>query len=87
MRKNKMPEFNQAVAPTISTPRASFDLSNRHATTIDFDYIYPVFHEEVLPGSTFNLSADVFGRFLTLLNPIMDNTYIDIHFFFAPTRS
>lgn len=81
-----MSEFQQGIAPSITTPRASFNLSNRHATTIDFDNIYPVWTEEVLPGSTYNVSANIFGRFLTLLNPIMDNTYLDIHFWFAPNR-
>lgn len=81
-----MADFSQGVAPTITAPRSHFNMSSRHATTIDFDSIYPVFHEEVLPGDTFTMDANVFGRFATLLNPIMDNTYLDLHFFYAPTR-
>ena len=79
-------QYIQSVAPTLTAPRSHFNMSSRHATTIDFDNIYPVFHEEVLPGDTFTMQASVFGRFATLLNPIMDNTYLDLHFFYAPTR-
>jgi hypothetical protein len=79
-------QYTQAIAPTINTPRAHFDRSHEYATAIDFDYIYPVYFDEVYPGDTFNMQATVFGRFATLLNPLMDNAYIDIHFFYAPMR-
>lgn len=81
-----MNQYSQAIAPVLNAPRSHFDMSNRHATTLDFDYLVPVYHEEVLAGDTFSMNARLFGRFSTLLNPMLENTYLDIHFFYAPTR-
>ena len=81
-----MENYSQGIAPTIKPNRAHFNLSSRYTTAIDFDYLYPVFFEETLPGDTFSMNANIFGRFLTLLHPIMSNTYVDIHYFWAPTR-
>ena len=33
--------------PGIEIPRANFNLSSRYSTTLDMDYIYPVFWEKV----------------------------------------
>lgn len=73
-------------APTMSAPRASFDRSHGHKTTIDFDYIYPVYYDEVYPGDTFTMNPHIFARLATPLYPIMDNMFLDIHFFWAPMR-
>lgn len=74
------------IAPGIEIPRASFNRSHNYKTTIDFDYIYPIYWDEIYPNDTFNMNATGFGRFATLLHPLMDNSYIDIHFFFVPMR-
>ena len=75
-----------SIAPGPDVPRSSFNRSHGHKTTMDFDYLYPVYHDEVLPGDTFNMNATVMARLNTPLYPIMDNAFIDIHFFFIPTR-
>ena len=82
-----MNQYDQAIAPVLEAPRSHFNMSSRHATTIDFDNLCPVYHEEVLSGDTFSMNASLFGRFSTLINPLLENTYLDIHFFYAPTRS
>lgn len=79
-------DYSVAQAPTITAPRANFNKSHQYRTTIDMDYLYPVFYEEVYPGQTMNIDATVFGRFATLLYPILDNAYIDIHYFWCPMR-
>ena len=90
-----MDNYNQGVAPVLNAPRSHFNMSNRHATTLDFDNIVPVYHEEVLPGDTISMNAKLFGRFATLINPIlentsifplMDNMFLDVHFFSVPIR-
>ena len=81
-----MDNYDQGIAPVLNAPRAHFNMSNRHATTIDFDNLCPVWHEEILPGDTLSMNAQMFGRFATLINPVLENTYLDIHFFWAPTR-
>lgn len=81
-----MSDFVQAQAPTITAPRAQFDKSFTHKTTMDFDIIYPVAVEEVLPGSTYSIAVTGFGRIPTLLYPLMDNAQLNLYAFWAPTR-
>jgi hypothetical protein len=79
--------YNQAIAPTLKAPRAHFDISQEYCTTIDFDYIYPLMEPiETLPGDTISCNTTVFGRFNTLLYPLMDNTRITLWYFWAPER-
>jgi hypothetical protein len=54
--------------------------------TFDFDYLVPIFVDEVIPGDTFNLKLRSFARLATQVVPIMDNMYIDFFFFFVPNR-
>jgi hypothetical protein len=81
-----MSQYTQAIAPTITTPRAHFDMSHGTLTTIDFDYIYPTTWMEVYPGDTMTMDVQSFGRFATLLYPLMDNAYLDTYVFYAPMR-
>lgn len=74
-----------AVAPP-SIGRSRFDRSWNIKATIDGEYLYPLFVEEILPGDTIQYSGDYFGRFLTLIFPIMDNIRVEGHFFFVPNR-
>lgn len=72
--------------PTIEAPRSKFDLSHGHKTTFDAGWLIPVFHAEVLPGDTWNLNMSAFARMSTPLFPLLDNAYLDSHFFFIPYR-
>jgi hypothetical protein len=73
-------------APSIEAPRSSFDRSCGYKTTMDAGYLIPFFIDDVIPGDTFNLSATIFARLNTPIVPIMDNMYLDTHFFFVPLR-
>lgn len=75
-----------SAAPTLTAPRGVFDLSNGHKFTIDFDYIYPFYDEEVYPGDTLTVTPHMFGRLATPLFPVMDNMFLDIHFFSIAMR-
>lgn len=75
-----------AVHPLPKVMRSKFDLSHGHTTTMDAGILYPICWEEVLPGDTHSVNLTAFARFLTLLRPIMDNIFFDVHFFFVPTR-
>lgn len=75
-----------AQVPQMNFQRSSFNRSHGHKTTIDSGKLYPVFVDEVLPGDTFNLRMQAFGRLATPLFPFMDNLYTDVHFFFVPNR-
>lgn len=72
--------------PAADIPRSRFDRSHGHKTTMDAMHIVPVYCDEVLPGDTFTMKTTAFGRFATPLKPIMDNLYLDIHYFYVPNR-
>jgi hypothetical protein len=72
--------------PRADIQRSSFDRSCGHKTTFDIGELIPVFCDEVLPGDTFNMDMTGFARLATPINPIMDNMFMDVHFFFVPTR-
>ena len=72
--------------PSIDAPRSKFDLSHGHKTTFNAGYLVPFYVEDVLPGDTFNLRTEGFARMATQLFPVMDNMFMDTHFFFVPLR-
>lgn len=81
--RNKM--FSEV--PSVSIPRSQIDRSRGRKTTFEADQLVPIFVEEILPGDTFTCSVKGFVRmFSPLKAPIMDNIYLDTHFFFVPTR-
>lgn len=75
-----------ARVPQAKIPRSQFNLSHGHKTSFDIGYLVPVFHSEVLPGDTFNVKMSAFARLSTPVKPLMDNLYMDSHFFFVPYR-
>ena len=72
--------------PEANTPRSTFDMSHSHKTTIDIDYLYPIYLEEALPGDTLNVNMTGFARLATPIFPIMDNMTMQTFFFEVPTR-
>lgn len=76
--------FSQA--PSISAPRSQFDRSHGHKFTMDAGWLVPFYWDDVLPGDTFNAKLHAFARLSTPLFPIMDNLFLDTHFFFVPYR-
>lgn len=72
--------------PSVSIPRSVFKRPSRHITAFNSGDLIPFFTDEVLPGDTFKLDCQLFGRLSTLLHPYMDNVYLDTQFFFVPWR-
>ncbi len=77
---------NFSQVPSAEIPRSSFDRSHGHKTTFDAGWLVPIFHDEALPGDTFNLKMTAFARLATPLHPFMDNMYLDTFFFAVPYR-
>lgn len=77
-------QFSQV--PHVEIPRSSFDRSYGYKSTLSAGYLIPFFVDEALPGDTFNLRTTALLRIATLLDPIMDNLYVDTHFFAVPYR-
>lgn len=72
--------------PPVSMPRSVVDLSRGHKTSMDAGLVVPLLVEEILPGDTMQVRATVLARLSTLLYPLMDNLYMDLHYFFVPWR-
>lgn len=72
--------------PQAEIPRSSFDRSHGHKTTFDAGYLVPVLLDEALPGDTFKVKMTGFARLATPIFPIMDNMFMDTHFFAVPIR-
>ncbi len=72
--------------PRANIQRSSFDRTHTLKTAFDSNYLVPILCDEVLPGDTFNLKTNLFGRLSTPAVPIMDNLYLDVFYFFVPSR-
>ena len=72
--------------PSADIQRSAFDRSCGLKTTFDSGWLIPIFVDEALPGDTMNLKMSTFARLATPLHPIMDNIYMDFHFFSVPNR-
>lgn len=83
-RSNHQHSFSQVPQAEIS--RSAFDRSHSIKTTFNAGRIIPILLDEILPGDTVSLSTTIAARIATLLFPIMDNIWLDVHFFFVPNR-
>jgi len=72
--------------PSANIQRSTFKRSHGYKTTLDPDYIYPIYCDEILPGDTFNVKLSSIARLNTPIVPIMDNMFMDFFFFFVPNR-
>lgn len=83
MSNNK--QFN--TVPTIHASRSRFDLSFDHKMSGSVGTLYPCYLQEIYPGDTFSCKANIVTRLTsTYLRPVMDNLFLDMYFFFVPSR-
>lgn len=75
-----------AKIPGGSIPRSLMQRNHGHKTTFNFGEIVPIFTDEVVPGDTMTLTPTIVARVNTQLRPLMDNMYVDLHFFAVPHR-
>lgn len=66
--------------------RSKFYRNHNHLTTMNSADLVPIYWDEVLPGDTFNIKTNLLVRQNTMIKPVMDNSQIDITYFFVPTR-
>jgi len=77
---------NFATLPDPLVQRSAFDRSNRVGTTFDEGYLVPVWRTLAFPGDTLAVNPAVLARITTLLRPIMDRMFLDLHFWAIPLR-
>lgn len=71
-----------------STPdRSAFDLSHRLCTSCNFDYLYPILCEEVLPNSDYELAANIFMRTAPMVAPVYQDIDVKLYHFWVPART
>lgn len=77
-------QFSQV--PSAQIPRSSFKRDFNVKSTFSAGYLVPIMVDEGLPGDTFSVRMNAFARLATPIVPIMDNLYLDTHFFAVPKR-
>lgn len=75
-----------ARVPTISHSRNAFSIAEKHVSTIQFDYLYPIWHKYIYPGDTLSITEGVMARLQTQVIPLYDDLYFDVHAWFVPMR-
>lgn len=75
-----------ASVPNVSKPRNAFGISERHVTTMQFDYLFPIYSKFIYPGDTLSGSLGVLARLQTQIRPLFDDLYFDVHAWFVPMR-
>ena len=66
-----------SLTPSVKIERSGFNRSNTYKTTFNAGKLIPFYCDEVLPGDTVNLKANLFCRMSTPIVPIMDNLYLE----------
>jgi len=88
-QRNAAPATSQShfsQVPRAEIERSKFDRSHTRKMTLNADYLYPIYYDEVLPGDTFNLSLTSLARTQPAVRPFMDNLYSDVFFIYVPNR-
>lgn len=87
--KSVMPaQHNFSQAPSINNKQRSvFNRSHGHKSTFNSGDLVPFIVDEILPGDSIDLKANIFGRLSSTFEfPIMDNLHLDTFYFFVPNR-
>lgn len=84
---NMPAQKNFSVVPQAQIQRSVFNRSHARKQTFNSDQLVPILVDEVLPGDSFDLRANLFARLSSSMEfPIMDNLHLDTFFFFVPNR-
>ena len=88
MKSNMPAQKNFSQVPTQNKiQRSVFNRSHTHKSTFDSGWIVPFYVDEIIPGDSMDLKANIFGRLSSPLEfPIMDNIHLDTFYFFVPNR-
>lgn len=86
LRTDSSSQAHFATVPTIKHSRNAFSIAKRHLTTMQFDYLYPIYTKFIYPGDTLNIDQMVMGRLTTQIRTLFDDLYFDMHAWFVPFR-
>lgn len=72
--------------PSANIQRSVFNRDHGLKTAFNVDYLIPIYVDEMLPGDTFHLTENLFGRLSTPIKPFMDNLFLETFYFVVPNR-
>jgi len=82
---NKQHAFS--MIPKADTPRSTFNRSSNYKTTFDSGKLIPIYlDQDILPGDTVRVRANLFARMATPIYPLLDQLFIETFWFFIPNR-
>lgn len=80
-------EYRYGVAPTTTAPRSTFSMHQNIRTTFNAGQLIPFYVDsDIMPGDTFKIKGTFVVRQSTPIYPTMDNSFLDVAFFFVPHR-
>lgn len=83
---NRNVESHFGNIPTKEIRRSKFKRPCSHKTTANTGRIIPIYRDEMLPGDTCKMKVSTLMRMTTPIDPVMDNMWADLYFFFIPRR-
>lgn len=75
-----------ATVPVPKVGRSAFDLSHSRIQDVDFNIIYPVLCEDVIPGDVFRIGVSAVARLMPMITPQMTPIKLRFETFFVPYR-
>lgn len=85
MSRNNVFSFD--LAPHETMKRSKLDLSHSHKLSFNVGDVVPIYCDpDILPGDTVSIKTSSLVRLQSMLDPIMDDLYLDTYFFFVPNR-
>lgn len=78
--------FFSSYKSDLERPRSRFDRSSSIKTSFNVGDLVPFYLDEVLPGDTFDIVTSFVTRLQTLITPPMDDLFLDMYYFFVPSR-
>lgn len=83
---NRNTELHMGNIPKINAKRSRIDRSNSIKTTWNNGKCIPFWWDEVYPADTVEIDMSGIIRMATPITPVMDDMYMDVYFFFVPSR-
>lgn len=85
MNRNSLTRFSRNPA-TIDIPRSDFYNESSTLTSCNVGDLVPIYCREIIPGDSVQIDAAVMLRSSTLKDPVMDDAFADLYYFFVPNR-
>lgn len=85
MNRNSFTRFSRNPA-SINIRRSDFVNESSTLTSCNAGDLVPVYCREVLPGDSVVIDSAVMLRSSTLRDPVMDDAFADLYYFFVPNR-